>query len=248
METTTLLLLAAAGFAGGFINAAVGSGTLITYPALLAAGLTPVSANGTNTAGLSPGSFSSAWAYRAELRDRLAILRRPIIATIVGAAAGATLVVSLPSEVFTSVVPWLVGAATVLVAVQPLVVRWVRGRQHQGPRRVWPWTGLVGIYGGYFGAAQGVMLMAVLGLVYDVDTQRSNAAKNILAACANLTAAVVFAISGAVVWIAALAVAAGAIPGGYVGGRVSRRLPGAFLRGLVVAVGVGATVYLVLAG
>ncbi|MDI1290889.1 MAG: sulfite exporter TauE/SafE family protein [bacterium] len=245
MEFSTLALLAAAGFAGGFINAAVGSGTLIVYPALVAAGLAPVSANGTNTAGLSPGNFAAAWAYRRELRERLTELRKPLIAAVIGAAIGAVLVVSLPSKVFTSIVPWLVASATVLVAVQPLMVRWLRSRPQVERRALWPWSGAVGVYGGYFGAAQGVMLMAVLGLVYDSDTQRSNAAKNILAATANLTAAVVFAVSGAVVWLAALAVAIGSVPGGYVGGRVSRLLPNYVLRALVVLVGVGATVYLV---
>lgn len=240
----TFILLTAAGFAGGFINAAVGSGTLIVYPALIAAGIVPVSANGTNTAGLAPGNLAAAWAYRRELRERLVELRKPVIAAVIGAALGAALVVSLPSTVFTSVVPCLVGAATVLVAVQPLVVRWLKSREHGDRRRLWPWSGAIAIYGGYFGAAQGVMLMAVLGLVYDADSQRSNAAKNILAATANLTAAVVFAVSGVVVWLAALAVAIGSVPGGYVGGHVSRRLPNYVLRGLVVVVGIGATVYL----
>lgn len=248
MTPLTWLLLALAGFAGGFINAAVGSGTLIVYPALLAAGIPPVSANGTNTAGLSPGSFSSAWAYRAELRDRMRQLRLPIIATVIGAGVGASLVVALPAKVFTSVVPWLVGLATVLVAIQPLLARRISQHRMGGRHTVWPWTGLIGIYGGYFGAAQGVMLMSALGLVYDADAQQSNAAKNILAACANVTAAVVFAISGAVVWLAALAVALGSLPGGYVGGRVARRMPRWALRGLVVLIGIGATLYLVLGG
>jgi len=248
MEPLTFALLAAAGFAGGFINAAVGSGTLIVYPALLAAGLSPVLANGTNTAGLSPGSFMSAWAYRAELRDRMTRLRRPILATVVGAALGATLVVALPSTVFVAIVPWLVGLATLLVALQPVLARTVRAHRAGQPRRVWPWTGLIGVYGGYFGAAQGVMLMAALGLVYDTDPQRANGAKNILAACANVTAALVFALAGAVSWLAALAVAAGSIPGGYVGGRIARRLPGMVLRALVVVIGIGATLYLVLGG
>ncbi len=115
-DPLTLALLVAAGFAGGFINAAVGSGTLITYPALLAAGIPPVAANGTNTTGLSPGSFSSAWAYRLELSDRMRRLARPILATVLGAACGAGLVVALPSRVFTAIVPWLVGTATLLVA------------------------------------------------------------------------------------------------------------------------------------
>lgn len=245
MDPGTFALLVGAGFAGGFINAAVGSGTLLTYPALLAAGIPPVTANGTNSTGLSPGSFASAWAYRAELRDRLGVLAWPLAATVVGAAIGASLVVALPSRIFVSIVPWLVGMATVLVAVQPLLAKRLGELEHGSGRRLWPWTWVVGVYGGYFGAAQGVMLMAVLGLAYDADTQRSNGAKNILAASGNVTAAVVFAISGAVVWAAAFAIAVGSVPGGYIGGRAARLLPGYVLRGLVVVVGIGATLYLV---
>jgi len=241
----TFLLLLVAGFGGGMINAAVGSGTLLTYPALLAAGVPPVMANATNAAGLSPGGFTSAWAYRAELADRMRLLAVPVLASTVGGAVGATLVVALPAKVFVALVPWLVGMATVLVAVQPLIGRAVGGRDVAGRSALWPWTGLVGVYGGYFGAAQGVMFMAVLGVVYDRDPHRSNAAKNLCGGAANVAAMVVFAIAGSIVWIGALAIAAGAIPGGYVGGRLTRRLPRPVLRALVVAVGVGATVYLV---
>lgn len=248
MAVGTFLILALAGFGGGFINASVGSGTLLVYPALLAAGLPPVTANGTNTTGLSPGSFASAWAYRRELGDRMHILRWPIVATIVGAAIGATLVVSLPSRVFIAVIPWFVGAATILIAVQPLIARFVGEHRARGRHSVWPWSGLIGIYGGYFGAAQGIMLMAALGIVYDSDAQRANGAKNILAACANVTAALVFAVSGAVAWLAAVAVAVGSIPGGYVGGHVARRLPRSLLRALVVIVGIWATVFLITRG
>ena len=246
LSAGTLVLLVLAGFAGGAINAAVGSGTLLVYPVLLAAGIPPVSANGTNTTGLSLGSFFAAWAYRQELAGRLRILARPLIATVIGAAIGATLVVAMPARVFTSVVPWLVALATVLIAVQPLVSRWAKEHREPGEHVLWPWTGAVGVYGGNFGAAQGVMLMAVLGVRYDPSTQRANGAKNLLAASANATAAVVFALSGAIVWIAALAVAVGSIPGGYVGGRLARRLPNAVLRGMVVVIGIGATLYLVL--
>ena len=248
MELTpgTLALLVLAGFAGGAINAAVGSGTLLVYPVLLAAGIPPVAANGTNTTGLSLGSFFAAWAYRQELADRLRILARPLIATIIGATVGATLVVAVPERVFTSVVPWLVALATVLVGVQPLVSRWAAEHREPGKHVLWPWTGAVGVYGGYFGAAQGVMLMAILGVLYDPSTQRANGAKNLLSASANAMAAVVFALSGAIVWLAALAVAVGSIPGGYVGGRLARRLPNPVLRGMVVAIGIGATLYLVL--
>lgn len=246
MDTGSFLLVALAGLAAGAINAAVGSGTLLTYPTLLAVGIPPVAANGTNTAGLSPGSLSSAWAYRAEVRDRLAILRRPLVAMVVGGVVGATLVVTMPAKVFTTIVPWLVAAATVLVALQPVIARAVSGHPHERHHRLWAWTGAVGIYSGYFGAAQGVMLMAVLGIAYDADPQRANGAKNLLAGAANLAAAVVFVISGAVVWWAVLALMVGSVPGGYVGGRLARRLPRPVLRALVVCIGVGATVYLVL--
>jgi len=240
-----MVALVATGVLGGAINAAVGSGTLLTYPVLLAAGIPPVAANGSNTTGLSPGSFASAWAYRAEIAPRLRELALPVCATIVAAALGALLVVLLPSAVFSAAVPFLVGIATVLIACQPLINRWTREHAWGGRHSVWPWTSLVGIYGGYFGAGQGIMLMAVLGARYDRDPQVCNGAKNLLAACANVTAAVVFALSGSVVWVAALCLALGAIPGGYLGGRAARRLPRSFLRALVVAIGVVATCYLV---
>lgn len=242
----TLALLVLAGFGGGFINAAVGSGTLLVYPVLLAAGIPPIAANGTNTTGLAVGSFSSAWAYREELRPRIASLRGALVAVILGAVTGALLVVLLPERVFTGIVPWLVGMATVLIAGQPLIAKWARRHREPGQHALWPWTAVLGTYGGYFGAAQGVMYMAVLGVLYDPDPQQANAAKNLFAAFANVTAAVVFALTGAVVWLAALAVAIGSLPGGYVGGRLARRLPGYVLRGLVVLVGIGATLYLVL--
>jgi len=239
-----MLALFVAGVVGGAINAAVGSGTLLTYPVLLAAGIPPVAANGSNTTGLSPGSFASAWAYRAEIAPRLRELRLPIATTVVAAALGALLVVRLPSTVFSTAVPFLVGTATVLIALQPLINRWTRNHELGGRHTLWPWTALVGVYGGYFGAGQGIMLMAVLGARYDRNPQVCNGAKNLLAACANVTAAAVFALSGSVVWLAALCLAFGAIPGGYIGGRAARRLPRSLLRGLVVAIGVGATAYL----
>lgn len=244
MNIAVAASLVGVGVAAGAINAAVGSGTLLVYPVLLAAGIPSVVANGTNTSGLSPGSFASAWAYRAELRPRMRQLAVPVAATIVAAAVGATLVVALPTRVFTWVVPFLVGLATLLIALQPLINRWTSAHALGGRHAVWPWTAGVGLYGGYFGAAQGIMLMAVLGARYDRDSQNCNAAKNLLAACANVTAAVVFALSGSVIWTAALCVAIGSIPGGYLGGRLARRLPKAAFRALILAIGVGATVFL----
>lgn len=237
-------ILVGVGVVAGAINAAVGSGTLLVYPVLLAAGIPPVVANGTNTTGISPGSFASAWAYRAELRPRMRQLAAPVVATVLAAALGATLVVALPTRVFTWVVPFLVGLATLLIALQPLISRWTQEHTLGGRHAVWPWTAAVGLYGGYFGAAQGIMLMAILGARYDRDTQNCNAAKNLLAACANLTAAVVFAVSGSVLWVAAVCLAAGTIPGGYIGGRLARRLPRTAFRILILVIGAAATFYL----
>lgn len=256
----TALLIVLAGLFAGAINAVVGSGTLVTYSALLAAGLPPVTANGTNTAGLSPGGFASAYAYRAELRDRIGELSRPMVATVVGSVVGAGLVVVLPEEIFVGVIPWLIALATVLVAVQPLrnraMRRWApRSVGHRpspsvvddrGRRRLWPWTGAVGIYGGYFGAAQGVIYMAILTWRYDDSPQNSNAAKNLLAACSSTVAAVVFISFGAIVWSAALLLAVSSIVGGYLGGRWARRLPPMVLRGMVIAVGIIATTTLLI--
>ena len=248
-----LLALVAAGAVAGAINGVVGSGTLITFSTLLSVGVPPVAANGTNTTGLFPGSFASAYAYRRELRDRLRVLRFPIIATTVGAAIGALLVVALPEAVFASVVPWLIATATVMVAVQPLHARLGARRgaaseqaQSTQPRRLWPWTGAVGVYGGYFGAAQGIVLMAILTWTYDARVHYSNAAKNLLASVANVVAAVVFAFSGYVVWPAAVVLMVSSTAGGYLGGRWARRMPGVILRGMVVAVGIVATTVLVI--
>lgn len=240
-------LIAVAGFGGGAINAAVGSGTLLVYPVLTSVGVPPVTANGSNGLGLVGGSLTSAWAYRSLWRDRLQILRWPIAAGCIGAIVGAFLVIGLDERVFVAVIPWLVLAATVLIAVSPMVSRWLRSRDARTselPRSLWPWGGLVGMYSGYFGAGQGIVLLALFGLRYDTDIQRSNAAKNAFAAAANLSAALVFLMTGHVDIAVAACVALGAIPGGLVGGVWARRLPDPILRGLVIVVGIAATIYL----
>jgi uncharacterized membrane protein YfcA len=240
-------LIALAGFGGGAINAAVGSGTLLVYPVLTGVGIPPITANGSNSLGLSAGSITSAWSYRSLWRDRLIVLRWPIIVGSLGAIIGALLVIGLDERYFVAVIPWLVLAATILVGISPLITRELRSRATHVtrlPRLLWPFTGLIGIYSGYFGAGQGIVLMALFGLRYDTDIQRANAAKNAFAAAANLMASLVFLISGHVALSVAACVALGAIPGGYVGGHYAKRLPDAVLRGLVVFVGVAATVYL----
>jgi uncharacterized membrane protein YfcA len=247
MTTLQWVLIALAGFGGGAINAAVGSGTLLVYPVLTGMGVPPVTANGSNGLGLVAGSITSAWTYRSLWRDRIDVLRWPIITGCIGAVIGASLVVSLDERVFVSVIPWLVLAATLLVAISPLVARWLSRRHSVAsslPRLLWPYSGAVGVYSGYFGAGQGIILLALFGIRYDTDIQRANAAKNAFAAAANLAAALVFLISGNVDLAVAVCIALGAIPGGYIGGHWAKRLPDPFLRGLVVLVGIVATIYL----
>jgi hypothetical protein len=246
-----LALLAGVGVLAGIINGVVGAGTLLTFPALVALGIPPVVANGTNTTGLFPGSFSATWPSRDELVPRWRRLWPMALVSFVFALGGAMLVIVLPPAVFASVVPWLIGGAVVLVAVQPWVVRRLSARDAgretpQGP----PSPGLLasiagtGTYGGYFGAAQGVVLLGVLGVLDDTDPRRANGVKNLLAFTANTAAAVVFVATGRVVWSAALALMVGAMIGGYVGGHGARRLPAAAFRVLIVVVGVVALVSL----
>jgi uncharacterized protein len=241
-----LLLLAGAGVVAGAVNAAIGSGTLLTYPLLLASGLPPVVANGTNSLGIAPGNALGAFAYRRELAGRGRQVAGMAALVGVGALLGATLVLALPSTVFARVVPWLIVAACALVVAQPYVVRALRRRGVDPtslPRRALvPVLVAIGIYAGYFGAAQGIILIAALGSLYDADLQSTNAAKNVLQGVSNTAAAIAFAVAGAVDWPAAIAVGAGAALGGALGAPFARRLPDPVLRGIIVAVGLVAAV------
>jgi uncharacterized membrane protein YfcA len=255
LSTGHLALLAGVGVLAGVINGVVGSGTLLSFPVLVALGLPPVTANGTNTTGLFPGSFAATWPSRGELLPRVRRLWPLALVSFVFALGGALLVIALPPAVFSSVVPWLIGAAVVLVAVQPWVVGRLSARDSgretpQGP----PSAGLLaaiagtGTYGGYFGAAQGVLLLAVLGVLDDTEPRRANGVKNLLAFTANTAAAAVFVATGHVVWTASVALALGAVVGGYVGGHGARRLPAWAFRVLIIVVGLVALVSLLVRG
>jgi len=242
-----LILLGAAGIAAGAINAAVGSGTLLTYPLLLAAGLPPLVANGTNSLGISPGNATGAFVYRKQLEGRGRVVLGLMLMIALGAIIGASLVLRLPASVFEAVVPWLIIGACVLVLVQPRIGRAIAARgidpMSLPKSALFPILLVVGIYAGYFGAAQGIVLIAVLGTMYSTDLQLSNAAKNVLQAVSNFVAALVFAIAGAVYWPAAIAVGAGAFLGGFIGAPIAKRLPDVALRALIVTIGlVAATV------
>lgn len=237
------------GMGAGAMNAIVGAGSLITFPLLLALGFPPVTANVSNTVGLIPGSVSGALGYRRELEGQRPRLIRLCIAGGLGGLTGGLILLAMPSRVFAGVVPLLIALACVLVLVQPRVAglldRRAAGRE---PRRREVGPALLaqvygsGIYGGYFGAAQGVLLLGVLGIGLDEDLQRVNAAKNVLAATINIVPAVLFVLVADVSWQAALLLAAGSVVGGQVGARVGRRLPAPALRATVLAVGIFAIV------
>jgi uncharacterized membrane protein YfcA len=242
------VLVVFAGMWAGTINTVVGSGTLVSFPVLLGIGLSPITANVTNTVGLFPGSFVGAYGYRRELqgqRSRALIL---LTATIAGSALGAVLLLVLPAGAFKAVVPALIVLALLLVVFGPRITKALADRGRSADERVhWPlWlaTFFIGIYGGYFGAAQGVLMMAFLGLMLRETIQRQNALKNILAGTVNLVAAVVFVASAHIDWAAAGLIAVGAVCGGLIGARIGRRLSPTALRAVIVVVGVAAIVKL----
>jgi uncharacterized protein len=240
------LTIFGAGLAAGCINVIVGSGSLITFPVLLALGYPPVVANVSNTVGLVPGSASGVYGYRRELTGQRVRLLALGAASVLGAITGGLLLLVLPAETFEIVVPVLIALACVLVVVQPRLSSWLGGRRrhpHGGP---WLWIGVLasGVYGGYFGAAQGVVLMALLAIFLDENLQRVNAVKNVLAGVVNGSAAVLFILVAHVNWAVVVFIAAGSMIGGLAGASIGRRLPPMVLRVLIVIVGVAAIVKL----
>jgi uncharacterized membrane protein YfcA len=236
----------AAGMGAGAINAVVGSGSLITFPTLLAVGIPPIVANVSNNVGLVPGGVTGVLGYRAELKGQRSRLIRLSLASVLGSLAGGILLLTLPEAAFPVIVTVLIAVACVLVLLQPTLSRWLIGRRvhpHGGP---WLWFGilLAGVYGGYFGAAQGIVLIGLLGIFLDDHLQRINAAKNLLSLLVNTTAAVLFILVADVNWIVVVLVAVGSAVGGFMGARVGRRLPPALLRGFIVCVGIAAIVKL----
>jgi uncharacterized membrane protein YfcA len=250
VDAAEAVAIFAAGGAAGTINTIVGSGTLITFPVLLAFGYAPVTANVSNTIGLVPGSVSGAHGYRAELAGHG---RRALwlgIPSVLGGIAGAVLLLTLPASAFKAIVPGFIAAALVLVVAQPWLTRRLAGR-HGHPlnaRGALPLSLFtVGVYGGYFGAAQGILILGLLGLTLPDPLQRVNAIKNVLAGLTNAIAGLVFLIAAShVSWEVAGLIAAGSVPGGQLGARVGRRLPAPALRAVIVAVGIAAILKLVL--
>lgn len=245
-----MVLIGLAGFGAGVINALVGSGTLITFPTLVALGYPPVTSTMSNAVGLVAGGVSSTWGYRRELRGQWDRLRRQIPASLAGGVLGAYLLLHLPETVFTRIVPVLLVLALILVVVGPQIQSWSsrraeqagRSAEHVTPARMTALvagTFVVGVYGGYFTAAQGILLVGIMGALLPESAQRMNAAKNLLALLVNIVAAVGYTLVAfdRISWPVAALIAVGSLIGGLVGARYGRRLSPNALRATIVVVG-----------
>ncbi|MFD7896184.1 sulfite exporter TauE/SafE family protein [Streptomyces sp. NPDC059743] len=245
MTIWEMLAVFVAGISAGTINTIVGSGTLITFPVLLATGLPPVTATVSNALGLIPGSVSGAIGYRAELAGQSRRVLRLSVAALIGGLTGATLLLVLPSTAFETIVPVLVTIALALVILQPRLTRAVQARRRRrgtsarsdGGPLLFAGLLLASVYGGYFTAAQGIIYLSLMGMLLDDSLQRLNAVKNVLAAVVNSIAALYFLFVAHFDWTAVVLIAVGSALGGQLGAKVGRRLPPVALRALIVAVG-----------
>ncbi|KWX56896.1 sulfite exporter TauE/SafE family protein [Mycobacterium sp. NAZ190054] len=245
-----MVLIALAGVGAGAINSVVGSGTLITFPTLVAIGMPPVTATMSNAVGLIAGGVSGTWGYRRELRGQWSRLKWQLPASFIGAAGGAWLLLHLPETVFIRVVPVLLVLALALVVVGPRIQDWAKRRAEAAGRSVHhvsaarmtalvAATFAVGVYGGYFTAAQGILLIAAMGALLPEDMQRMNAAKNLLSLVVNIVAAVAYiaVASDRINWAAVALIAVGSLAGGFLGAHYGRRLSPGALRAAIVVVG-----------
>jgi uncharacterized membrane protein YfcA len=248
----TLTIFTAAVIAGA-INAIAGGGTLVSFPALLWIGRDPIVANATNAVALWPGSLAAAYGYRRELATARRWLLLLIIPSLAGGALGAWLLLRTPSSIFERIVPFLILGATLLLAAQEIITRrlGVLAHGHENPSGGWmtfvfAFQFLVGLYGGYFGAGMGILMLAALGLIGLTDLHQMNGVKNILAVCINGIAAIYFAFSHAVIWRDVLIMTIGTIAGGLLGARLARHFGRTFVRRAVVVIGVVMTIALLL--
>ncbi len=241
------------GLVAGVMTSTVGVASLLSFPVLVALGIPPVVANASNTVGMVPASLSGSVGYREELRVHPKVTAAVITTCAAGAVLGAALLLALPAEVFEAIVPWLILGTCLLVGAQPRISRWLRRTHDDTPAehvRLSPPTTvfatLVGVYGGYFGAGSGVMMMAVLGLGSNLEFRVVNALKTLAILASNLVATVIFVLVAELDWRAALLLAAGSVVGGYVGARVGHRVNPTLLRSLIVLVGVTAAASMIL--
>jgi hypothetical protein len=242
-------LLSVASAAAGLVNAVAGGGTLLSFPALLAVGLSPVTANATSTVALWPGQISSVWAYRghiAEERRRALVLAVP---SVLGGAAGSFLLLALPERSFAAVVPWLILFACLLLSLQGPIKGFVSRRAGAShPAAHWVIQLVISVYGGYFGAGIGILMLAAMGVLVPSSMQHANALKVLFALLTNGAACLLFVTSGKVVPGVAALMAAASLVGGFAGARLAQRLPPAGMRGFAIAVGLFAAGRILLGG
>lgn len=248
------MIIVVAGLAAGAINAVVGSGTLVTFPVLVALGYPPVVATMSNAIGLVSGGVSGAWGYRAEIAAQKRIVVALLPASALGALTGAALLLALPEDAFEIVVPVLLVAALALVMAQPRLQKWVAAKRAAATRTevnplLFGAVYLVGVYGGYFAAAQGVLLMGVLGVLLAQDLQMSNGLKNVLVGVVNLLAALTYTVVAfdRIAWEAVAGIAVGSLLGGWLGAKFGRKLQPVWLRAVILALGLTALVRIVAA-
>ena len=242
MSLDHALLLFAAAFGAGILNAIAGGGTLLTFPALISTGLDPKIANATSTIALWPGLTGSLWGYRRELDASRSFMVRLGIVSLFGGVLGTFLLIKTPSPIFARLVPFLILFATLLFTLQEPLSRWLRSRSLEQSEDSWPLLAiaiqfLAATYGAYFGAGNGILILAALGLLGIHDIHVANGLKIFLAICLNIVAIIGFIFVGLIAWKPAIVMAVGAMAGGYCGASVARRLSQSFVRGMVIFIG-----------
>ena len=255
MTSLEALLVLATGFGAGVLSSTVGVASLLSFPVLVALGLPPVVANVSNTLGLIPGGLGGVVGYRTEVREAGPIARTIVLVCALGAVIGAALLLGLPPGVFEAIVPYLILFTCLLVGVQPRIARWLRARhearhgvalaerRHMSPATT-AFATITGVYGGYFGAGAGVMMVAVLGIGTDLELRIVNGLKTLSLMVGNVVAGLIFIVVADPRWDVVVLLAAGSLVGGYVGARIGRKLPDAVFRWAVVAAGVVAALLL----
>ncbi len=246
MSAWQILLVAAAGFMAGAMNSMAGGGTFFSFPAMLAAGVPPVAANASNSVALWPASLSGAWAYRRELARYKRYLIPMGITSLIGGIGGGLLLLSTRDATFSLLIPWLLLFATVLFACSGQLSRWLRG-QETGKPGAGPLAlaghFLVSIYGGFFGAGMGILMIASLAMAGHDDVHEINAIKNLLSAVIYSVTITTFVIAGAVSWPFTLVMMATATIGGYAGAAAARKIPALWMRRFIITVGAVLTVF-----
>ncbi|WP_448192825.1 sulfite exporter TauE/SafE family protein [Azospirillum sp. sgz301742] len=240
----SILLLVAAAFAAGVLNAVAGGGSFLTFPALVFAGVPPVAANATSTVAVCPGALAGAYGYRNEL-GRLTEVSLPsfIGISVIGGLLGALLLLWTPDATFSAIIPWLLLFATALFAAGPKLAAWIRSKARLGPVGVLVVQFFIAVYGGYFGGGIGILMLATFGVFGLTDIHAMNGLKSLLSGCLNAIAVVAFVSGGAVYWHEASIMLVACVAGGYLGARVARHIPPPVLRKFVILVGSAMTVY-----